>query len=234
MGDFDISNLTIVEEEFLQEHNLIVRASIIGASHAISFINATTKEIIFTEIIANVNIAEDFPMAEGEIDFLDILSSKKDTYSFEKENVSYGIDFKELDVVHNADVYDAFDTIGMEKIRLEFNFAAKEEKQVLDAKTMVLVSMVSKDDVSDFLIETIHVYPNELKALKTTTTAQVKNIITRDEVADDVMVSAKDLIDRINKRGLGDNESEIIDIVYEMVFGKTFDNSIFVKKDGNK
>jgi len=221
MGEFDISNLSIMEEKTILFDNLKIRAAVIGASHAITFTDVTSGEVVFTEIIANVNIEKDFPETKTKINFSNIIKTNMKNFSFKKFKKNnftydYDINFKKMNMYNNEDIYTNFDLLKNNQILLDFSFLKKDPSQKLDSKTIVIVK-IKKNNFGDtvIFIETIHVYPNESKALKTETRVIQKKVKTMKEK---IMIDASELIQRIKNKSNKQvfSEKEIIDIIYDM------------------
>ena len=195
-GEFDISSLQLISAETINLESYQIIASIIGASHAISFINKKTKKVIFTEVVANYDvsssqdqetinnslvipinqaIAKDIKAKETDI------NSVSDLYHIKAINLDL-TNPDEADIVKNfANIFNKNSTNNTNntdpatddggRLFLSFTFPSnKKPKSDIEAKTQVSVNVV--ENVVD--INTIHVYPNEARALFTRTQTELK------------------------------------------------------------
>jgi len=164
-GEFDYNKLTVLKEKNLSCNNYLIKAAVIGASHAISFINKKTNKVVFTEIVAN---------------YFDI----NNNYTFNSESFNRKIVFNTNDLFKNeyifsSKVIDAQTIYGLEKIKnfyknnekensinIKFDFLPKKIEHTFLAQTIIHINYHKETNLLN--INTLHVYPNNLKALETT------------------------------------------------------------------
>ena len=161
-GELDKKNIDELKSKKYIFKDLIIESSIIGASHFVSFY---FEGKIFSELFACLEYED-----KKNILYFDNINNI--SKNVKKEiNTSYNYEFSYENLTWNKksqEKYSYFETsiLAHEKeddsISLSYTFNDKKQNKFL-AKTMLLVYKIN----NDFIIESLHAYPNEEKIVFT-------------------------------------------------------------------
>jgi uncharacterized protein Smg (DUF494 family) len=208
LNGYDLNIIKQRTNQFnINAKQITIEANIIGASHSVTFKDATNKEI-FTEVLANLDLSSN----KDSVHMSSSQETNKVSHSF-ANNIQYSFTKKELDfsskeLVLFGNEINTIKEILNDSLYLKYTFPSTKEvlKEEYDSSTVLLVYLKN----NSFIIQSIHYYPNEKKALISKSIVE----LIHSKKIDLVLISKKSILQDLEESGFSTSDiNKIMDII---------------------